>query len=122
MPITAKLSKQFYERLGEAVTNELVDWFNQVDATYRSELKDLNEANYARFESRLEQRIAELRTDLRIEIGSVRADLVALEARFNAKVESTVAKAIGDQTRFMFTALTTMLVALLVPIIGLWFR
>jgi hypothetical protein len=93
-----------------------------VDATYRSELKDLNEANYARFESRLEQRIAELRTDLRIEIGSVRADLVALEARFNAKVESTVAKAIGDQTRFMFTALTTMLVALLVPIIGLWFR
>ena len=26
MPVTARLSKLFYDRLGEAVTNELVDW------------------------------------------------------------------------------------------------
>jgi hypothetical protein len=39
MPVTARLSKQFYDRLGEAVTNELVDWFNQVDAAYKFDSK-----------------------------------------------------------------------------------
>jgi hypothetical protein len=29
MSVTAKLFRQFYDRLGEAVANELVDWFNQ---------------------------------------------------------------------------------------------
>jgi hypothetical protein len=47
VPVTAKLSKLFYERLGEQVANELVDWFNAVDATYRAELKELNELNFA---------------------------------------------------------------------------
>lgn len=65
MPVTAKLSKLFSDRLGEAVTNELVDWFNQVDATYRSDLKEINELNVARFDAKLEQRLAELRAALR---------------------------------------------------------
>ncbi len=60
MPVTAKLSKLFYERLGEQIANELVDWFNQVDATYRSDLRELNELNFARFDAKLEQRLAEL--------------------------------------------------------------
>ena len=53
MPVTAKLSKLFYDRLGEQVANELVDWFNQVDATYRSDLRELNELNFARFDAKL---------------------------------------------------------------------
>ena len=68
MPVTAKLSRKFYETLGEDVTNELVDWFNSVDATYRGDLRDLNESNFARFDARLEQRVAELRHDLTSEI------------------------------------------------------
>ena len=35
-----------------------------VDATYRSELRELNELNYARFDAKLEQRIAELRAEM----------------------------------------------------------
>ncbi len=66
MPVTAKLSKKFYDTLGEDITNELVDWFNQVDATYRSELRDLNELNFARFDAKLEQRIAEVRADIAV--------------------------------------------------------
>ena len=58
------MSRKFYERFGEDVTNELVDWFNNVDATYRSNLKELVELQYARFEARLEQRLAELKSDL----------------------------------------------------------
>ena len=59
MPVTAKLSSRFYEKLGEHVTNELVDWINSVDATYRTELREINEQNFARFDARLEQRLAE---------------------------------------------------------------
>jgi hypothetical protein len=58
MPVTAKLSRKFYEKLGDDITNELVDWFNQVDATYKSDLRELNEINFARFETRLEAEIA----------------------------------------------------------------
>ena len=64
MPVTAKLSRKFYERFGDDLTNELVEWFNQVDATYRSELRETNELNWARFEAKLEQRFAEARADL----------------------------------------------------------
>ena len=62
--MTARLSRKFYERFGDDLTNELVEWFNQVDTTYRSELREINDLNWARFEAKLEQRIAELRTDL----------------------------------------------------------
>ena len=66
MPVTAKLSRKFYEKFGDDLANELVDWFNMVDATYRSELRELNELNYARFDAKLEQRVAELRSDIQI--------------------------------------------------------
>lgn len=59
MPVTAKLSRKFYETLGDDVANELVEWFNLVDATYRSNLKELNELNFARFDAKVEQRFAE---------------------------------------------------------------
>ena len=65
MPVTAKLSRKFYEKLGDDITNELVDWFNTVDTAYRTELRELNELNFGRFdakldalESRLEGRMA----------------------------------------------------------------
>ena len=91
MPVTAKLSKAFYERLGENIANELVDWFNQVDATYRSDLRELNELNFARFDAKLEQRIAaldarleqrtgELRTELRVGLAAVRSEIAQSHA------------------------------------------
>lgn len=64
VPVTAKLSKRFYDVLGEDVANELVEWFNAVDLTYRTDLRELNELNFARFDAKLEQRLAELRIDL----------------------------------------------------------
>ena len=64
MPVTAKLSRKFYEKFGDDVANELVEWFNMVDATYRSDLRELNELNFARFNAKLEQRLAQLETRL----------------------------------------------------------
>jgi hypothetical protein len=83
VPVTARLSQKFYEKLGEDVANELVDWFNAVDATYRADLRELNELNFARFDAKFEQRLAESDVkwerriaELRVEIQTVRADLV----------------------------------------------
>jgi hypothetical protein len=67
VPVTAKLSRRFYEVLGEDVANELVDWFNAVDLIYRTDLRDLNQLNFARFDAKLEQRLAELRAELLVE-------------------------------------------------------
>ena len=46
MPVTAKLSRAFYERLGDEIANELVNWSNAVDASYRADLDRLNELNF----------------------------------------------------------------------------
>lgn len=88
MPVTAKLSRKFYEKFGDDIANELVDWFNMVDATYRSELRELNELNYARFDAKLEQRIAELRAEM--QVGFSNAD-VKLEQRL-AQLETRLTK------------------------------
>lgn len=75
MPVTVKLSRRFYERFGDEIANELVEWFNSVDATYRADLRELNELNFARFDAKLEQRLAEVRADLHGEIGSLRQEM-----------------------------------------------
>jgi hypothetical protein len=36
-----------------------------VDATYRSDLREINELNFARFDAKLEQRLAERRAEVR---------------------------------------------------------
>jgi hypothetical protein len=75
VPVTAKLSKRFYDVLGEDVANELVDWFNAVDLAYRTDLRELNDLNFARFDAKLEQRIAELRAEFRTELHLVRTEV-----------------------------------------------
>ncbi|HEX9690880.1 MAG TPA: hypothetical protein VGA22_02155 [Gemmatimonadales bacterium] len=68
MPITAKFSQEFYDKLGHGVADELVDWFNQVDVTYRSEFRELFALHFAQFDAKLEQRVAELRAEFRTEL------------------------------------------------------
>ena len=54
----------------------MVNWFNdrresfqgQVDDTYRGQLRELNELNFARFDAKLEQRLAELRGEFRADL------------------------------------------------------
>ena len=59
MPVTARLSKRFHDQFGDDIAQDLVDWFNQVDATDRRDLHTVNELNFARFDAKLEQRFAE---------------------------------------------------------------
>ncbi|HEY6090735.1 MAG TPA: hypothetical protein VIV83_01950 [Gemmatimonadales bacterium] len=98
MPVTAKLSRTFYEKFGDDIANELVDWFNMVDATYRGELRELNELNFSRFDDKLERRVAEL---------SARIDHVAVEfkaglAQLESKLEQRLAEMRSDlETRLI---------------------
>ena len=80
MPVTARLSRRFYETFGDEIANELVQWFNQVDATYRGDLREINELNFARFDAKIEQRIAELRSELRAGLAEQNASLARQRA------------------------------------------
>src|SRR5205809_5728567 len=89
MPVTAKLSRKFYETFGDELANELVEWFNQVDATYRTDLRELNELNFARFDAKLDARIG------------------ALEAVLDkglAEQRELLERRLGEQTRAYYAA------------------
>ena len=76
VPVTAGLSKRFYDVFGEEIATELVDWFNAVDATYRADLRELNELNFSRFDAKLEQRLATLDAKLEQRLAELRVELV----------------------------------------------
>ena len=80
-----------------------MEWFNQVDSTYRTELRELNDLNFARFDSKLEQRIVELESRIDVKV---------------AQLEARLERRLGEQSRWLFAAW----LSLLIPIIGLWVR
>jgi len=130
VPVTAVLSKKFYEKFGEDLTNELVNWFNAVDATYRANLRELNESNFARFdakvgerlaelrgslqaeraqlETRLGERLAELRDDLRAEMAQVRKEMSQLET----KLADRLGQVKSDLLKWMLTFWVSTLIGL----------
>jgi len=59
VPVTARLPRKFYETFGDDIVTELVELLNQVDTTYRTELREMNELNFARFDAKLEQHLAQ---------------------------------------------------------------
>jgi len=87
MPVTVKFSEQFYKTFGHEQVDELVNWFNQLDTTYRSEFRELFAVNFARLEAKFEQRVSELRVELRQEIGALRGEFGELRTQF-AQLES----------------------------------
>lgn len=115
MPVTARLSQKFYQRLGEDIAQELVDWFNQVDATYRADLREFNELNFARFDAKLEQRLSELEAKLEIRMSALEARLETkmstLETRLETKISTLTAsmKALEATVDTKMSALETRL-------------
>jgi exonuclease VII small subunit len=99
VPVTAKLSKQLYDKLGHPVVEELVTWFNQMDTSYRQDLRDLNEINFARFDAKLEQRTAEIEakieqraTKLEVALARFEAGQAALEGRLLTHIAQAEAR------------------------------
>ena len=112
MPVTAKLSRRFYEQFGDDLANELVDWFNTVDATYRSDLDRLNELNFARFDAKLEQRLAQFDAKLEQRLAQLEAKWeVNLERRFG-RLEKQLGDLRTEMIKWMFAFWTGTLLAL----------
>jgi hypothetical protein len=132
------LSRAFYDRLGDDIASELVNWFKAVDATYRDDLRQVNELTFARFDARLAQRLAELRAELEISIAALDRRFDSLEARFDglearqedraaalecrlekrmdvgfAEVRAAIAATRADVLRWMFVLVTTAVLAIL---------
>jgi hypothetical protein len=65
VPVTAKLIKQIL-RAGLATNRprSIVDWFNAVDLSYQTQLRETTELQWQRFEARMDSRLSELRRDL----------------------------------------------------------
>lgn len=88
LPVTAKLSRRFYDQLGDDVANELVNWFNAVDETYRNQLRELNDLNWERFRSELRAEGAAIRAEMDKRFAEMdkRFDVrfAGIDARFSA--------------------------------------
>ena len=102
MPVAAKFSKEFYDRFGHELTDELVSYLNQIDSDYRSELRELNELNFARFDAKLEQRIAELRAEFRQEIARLESSLNQSIAELRIEFHTGLAALETKLIRWMF--------------------
>jgi len=89
--VTVKFSEQFYRRLGHEAVGELVNWFNAVDATYRGDLRELNEHNFARFDAKLEQRLTQLDAKLEQRAGQLDAKLDQRAAELEARLGERLA-------------------------------
>lgn len=102
MPVTAKLSRKFYEKLGDEIANELVEWFNLVDASYRLDLKEFNELNFARFDAKLEQRVVELEARVDRVAAELDAKIERVAVELDAKIERRLAELETRLTKRLF--------------------
>ncbi len=116
MPVTARLSKAFYERFGEKIANELVDWFNAVDTAYRNDLRNLNEQNFARFDSKLEQRLVEL--EARLDKG-FRDELTKLRTKDLTDIRIELREREGRLLRWM-SAYWVSTIGIMITLLRLW--
>jgi hypothetical protein len=61
-------------------------------ATYRSDLRELNELNFARFDAKVEQRMAELRAEVNSRIAELRVEMREGFARVDQRFAEFEAK------------------------------
>jgi hypothetical protein len=96
VPVTVKLSKRFYDKLGDDVANELAGWFNQVDATYKAELREAIDGRFVQFEAKLEQRVAGLEAKLGQRAAGLEAKLEQRIAESEGRLHGEIAELRGD--------------------------
>lgn len=109
MPV-AKLSRNFYEKFGDELTDELVNCLNTIESSYRLELRDLFDAHFGRFEAKLEQRLAGVQAETGLRFAA--ADLKIEQLRVEVHRE------IGSAIKWNFAVWVPIALA----VIGLYFK
>jgi len=95
LPVTARLSQKFYERFGDEIASEFVDWFNAVDTTYQEQLRELNDLNWERFKAEMHAAIAQAEARLIEKISQ-------LETRLTETFGDKLSDTKSDIMRWMF--------------------
>ena len=86
MPIMATLSRKFYEKFGDEVTNELVTWLNAVDESYRHEFRVLFSAHFGQLHAEMDTLAAVLRREMDKLAADLRGDMMKMESRLNDRI------------------------------------
>jgi outer membrane murein-binding lipoprotein Lpp len=86
MPIATKLSRRFQEVFGTEAADAMVDWMHEMEGG-RAELRDLNDLSFARFDSRLGERIAQLELKLDRRSATLDAKIDHVAAELDAKID-----------------------------------
>ena len=86
-----------------------MEWFNAVDATYRSDVRAIADAQSARIDAQMGQLRAELRqeiaalgAELRQDIGELRAETRAAFARADERLDGRMEGLKAELLRWMF--------------------
>lgn len=74
--MTGALLKKLRETLGDEAASDLVTWVERSSDRDMAQLRQLADSYYERLDARLEQRLAETRADLRVEIAAQRSDII----------------------------------------------
>jgi hypothetical protein len=102
-----------------------VEWFNSVDATYRADLRELNESNFERFDAKLGERLAELdakwggrltELDAKLERRAFQLDakIAALGDTLRKELAQSLGQLKSDLLKWMFGFWASVVVALAV--------
>ena len=67
-----------------------------MDATYRNDLRELNELNFARFDAKLEQRVAALDSKLEQRLGAMESRFEQRLTEAMSQLQSELSDKIGD--------------------------
>ena len=121
MTIAAKLSRTLYETFGDESAEAMIDWMQGIE-THRSELRELNDLAFSRFDARLLEHgdglrremhteIAALRTEVHADIGTLRADIAGLRKEIGDRY--------GDLLKWSFTFWIGSTVSLVLALLAL---
>lgn len=110
MPVTARLSRRFYDAIGDDAANDLVNWMNDVDATYRTDLLRLNDANLDRFSAEIARHAAELRGEMDRRFAELRGEMDGRFAELRGEMDRRFAELDTRLSQFEARMLRWMLV------------
>ena len=102
MPVTATLSREFYEKFGDSIVVELINLLNTVDADSKASLRELNDANFARFDATMKQQFAEQNARLEPRFAEITANF----ARIDESIKRQSAELKSEMLRWMFLFFT----------------
>ena len=115
MPVTARLSHRLYQTFGEEAGADMVGWMQQIE-TQRAELRELNELNFGRVESRfaqfeasmdarfarVESRFTQFEASVDARFAQVESRFAQMEASIVGRLEAKIEQRVADLMKWSF--------------------